>query len=170
MVTWGSIPTNNDRKWSRISQNSQKSKLIFSGKEADKIASKCWAVSTSVLRQKCCRAFHSYKRAKMYRAVSVHLWDCCSIPKLLGWSLLFHLHNVVSVRNILVLHFLENNITTLYLPGISLGQAIENLYASKPIRCISFTSSWHRIRLETLVNQRSQYNWTFYYRRTLQTL
>ena len=41
-------PYKHDRKWSRISQNSQKNKLIFSGKEADKIASKCWAVSTSV--------------------------------------------------------------------------------------------------------------------------
>jgi hypothetical protein len=30
--------------------------------------------------------------ASPYHAVSVHLWDCCSIPSLLGWSFLFHLY------------------------------------------------------------------------------
>lgn len=28
------------------------------------------------------------------------------------------------------------------LPGMSLGQAIENLYASRPVSCISFISSY----------------------------
>ena len=49
-------PYKHDRKWSRISQNRQKSKLIFTGKEGDRTESKCWGVITSVLRQKCCSA------------------------------------------------------------------------------------------------------------------
>jgi hypothetical protein len=36
----------------------------------------------------------------------------------------------------------ESLLVSFYLPGICLGQAMENLQASKPISCISFTSSW----------------------------